>query len=103
MQPHVKHLHVFVRTAVWFVQIANNFGQNHKYSDEQKQKFKKDPKALVAHAKDIEDQVKLTVGNILRGLRSAKIAQNLFRSRMAEFIKDKRLLDGITPKFGIGC
>ncbi len=57
MQPHVKHLDIFVRTAVWFVQIANNFGQNHVYEDDDKMKFKKDPKALVAHAKDIEDQV----------------------------------------------
>ena len=57
MQPHVKHLDIFVRTAVWFVQIANNFGQNHQYDDNDKSKFKKDPKSLVAHAKDIEDQV----------------------------------------------
>jgi cation diffusion facilitator CzcD-associated flavoprotein CzcO len=26
-----------------------------------------------------------------------------FRARMAEFIKDKRLLEGFTPNFDIGC
>lgn len=57
MQPHVKHIDVFVRTAVWFVQIANNYGQNKEYNDDEKEKFRKDPKALVAHAKDIEDQI----------------------------------------------
>jgi hydroxyversicolorone monooxygenase len=28
MQPHAKHLDVFVRTGVWFVSIADNYGQN---------------------------------------------------------------------------
>ena len=56
MQPHAKHLDVFVRTAVWFVQIANNFGANHSYTDEQKQSYR-DPYQLVEHAKSIEDQV----------------------------------------------
>ena len=27
----------------------------------------------------------------------------MFADRMAEFIKDKRLLEGFTPKFGVGC
>ena len=49
MQPHAKHIDVFVRTAVWFVQIANNFGQNKEYDAEEQEKFRKDPKALVAH------------------------------------------------------
>lgn len=29
--------------------------------------------------------------------------QALIKARMAEFVKDKRLLEGFTPKFGIGC
>ena len=31
------------------------------------------------------------------------MGQEMFRNRMAEFIKDKRLLDGFTPTFGLGC
>lgn len=42
---------------VWFVQIANNFGANHEYTEEQKASFHKDPAELVKHAKSIEDQV----------------------------------------------
>ncbi|KAF9773313.1 hypothetical protein IL306_008911 [Fusarium sp. DS 682] len=30
-------------------------------------------------------------------------ARELFRQRMAEFIKDERLLKGFTPKFELGC
>jgi hydroxyversicolorone monooxygenase len=40
MQPHVKHIDVFVRTPVWFVQIANNYGANHEYTEEQKAEFR---------------------------------------------------------------
>ncbi|KAK3718844.1 hypothetical protein LTR37_004760 [Vermiconidia calcicola] len=103
MQPHVKHLDIFVRTAVWFVQIANNYGQNKEYDDEEKSKFKKDPKSLVAHAKDIEDQVNGLWGAFYEGSEAQKMGQEMFRNRMAEFIKDKRLLDGFTPNFGLGC
>lgn len=31
------------------------------------------------------------------------MGQEMFKARMAEFIKDKRLLEGFTPKFGVGC
>lgn len=31
------------------------------------------------------------------------MGQELFKQRMSEFIKDKRLLEGFTPKFGLGC
>lgn len=103
MQPHTKHIDIFVRTAVWFVQIANNYGQNHEYSQEERDKFRSDPEALAAHAKDIESQVNGLWGAFYSGTEAQEQGQALFRARMAEFIKDKRLLDGFTPKFGIGC
>lgn len=103
MQPHTKHLDVFVRTAVWFAQIADNYGQNHEYSEADREKFKKDPGALVAHAKSIEDQVNGLWGLFYSEAEAHKVGQEMFRTRMAEFIKDERLLKGFTPKFGIGC
>lgn len=103
MQPHTKHLDIFVRTGVWFVQIANNYGQNHEYSQEDRDEFRKDPKKLVAHAKDIEDQINGLWGTFYSGSEAQKGAQQLFRERMKEFIKDERLLQGFTPKFEVGC
>lgn len=103
MQPHVKHLDIFVRTAVWFVQIANNFGQNKEYSQEERDEFRKDPKKLLAHAKDIENQVNGLWGAFYANSKEQKAAQELFRERMKEFIKDERLLEGFTPKFEVGC
>lgn len=103
MQPHTKHLDVFVRTAVWFVEIANNHGQNHVYEEDNKEKFRKDPKELVAHAKSIEDQVNGLWGIFYRNTEAQQMGQEMLRKRMAEFIKDERLLQGFTPKFGVGC
>jgi hydroxyversicolorone monooxygenase len=118
MQPHAKHLDVFVRTgrylfsgeihaqltfpAVWFVQIANNFGANHEYTDEQKQDFR-DPHKLVEHAKSIEDQVNGLWGTFFKSSKAQAEGQVGLKARMREHIKDDRLLEGFTPKFGIGC
>ena len=103
MQPYTKHLDIFVRTSVWFVQIANNYGQNKEYSQEERDLFRHSPEALVAHAKDIEDQVNGLWGTFYAGSEAQAEAQKLFKQRMAEFIKDERLLKGFTPNWGLGC
>ncbi len=77
------------------MQIASNFGQNKEYSQEERDIFRHDKKALVAHAKDIEDQVNGLWDMFFSDSEAQKGAQELFRNRMAEFIKDKRLLDGM--------
>lgn len=103
MQPHTKHIDIFVRTGVWFVQIANNYGHNKQYSQEERDAFRHDPKALLAHAKDIEDQVNGLWGSFYEGSAAQTEGQKLWKARMAEFIKDERLLEGFTPNFGVGC
>lgn len=103
MQPHVKHLDVFVRTGVWFVQIANNFGANKEYTQAERDEFRHDPRKLVEHAKSIEDQVNGLWGTFYADSQGQKDAQDIFRKRMAEFIKDERLLKGFTPNFAVGC
>lgn len=103
MQPHAKHIDVFVRTGVWFVQIASNYGQNKEYSQEERDEFRRNPKALTAHAKDIEDQVNGLWGSFYSGTPRQAEIKEFFRTRMAEFIKDERLLKGFTPNWGVGC
>ncbi|KAF2123552.1 FAD/NAD(P)-binding domain-containing protein [Dothidotthia symphoricarpi CBS 119687] len=103
MQPFAKHLDVFVRTGVWFVQVANNYGQNKEYSQEERDAFRNDPKKLVAHAKDIENQINGGWGAYYTGSEAQKKAQDFSKGRMQDFIKDKRLLEGFTPKFEVGC
>lgn len=57
MQKSAKHLDVFVRTGVWFVELAGQSGENKFYTQEEKDEFRKDPQKLAEHAKFIEDQV----------------------------------------------
>ncbi|PGG98430.1 hypothetical protein AJ79_08869 [Helicocarpus griseus UAMH5409] len=103
MQPHVKHLDVFVRTAVWFAQISGSGGTNKEYSEEQRRIFRADPKELIKEAKSIENQLNLSWPMFYRDGEVQMQAQAMFKARMAEFIKDERLLKGFTPKFNIGC
>lgn len=103
MQPYTKHMDIFVRTGVWFVQIANNYGQNKEYSQAERDEFRHDPRKLVAHAKDIENQINGLWGAFYADSEAQKGAQAVFRERMKEHIKDERLLKGFTPKFEVGC
>ncbi|KAK6216043.1 hypothetical protein LQW54_003817 [Pestalotiopsis sp. IQ-011] len=102
MQPHVEHMDIFVRTGVWFAQIANNYGQNHEYSREDKQKFR-DPAEQAAHAKNIEDQINGLADVFYSSSETQQAAQDFCRNWMADHIKDERLLQGFTPKFEAGC
>lgn len=82
MQPHAKHIDVFVRTGVWFVQIANNYGQNKEYDQSERDEFRHNPKALVAHAKDIEDQVNGLWGAFYADSEAQKMGAQMFGERM---------------------
>ncbi|RAQ99484.1 FAD/NAD(P)-binding domain-containing protein [Stemphylium lycopersici] len=103
MQPHAKHMDVFVRTGVWFVQIADNHGQNKEYSQAERNEFRNDPRKLVAHAKDIERQINGIWGTFYTDSEAQSLAQSVSQQRMKEHIKDERLLKGFTPKFEVGC
>lgn len=94
---------VFIRTGVWFVNIANNYGDNHAYTEEEKATFRTDKEALAAHASDIENQVNGDWSLFLSDSEVQKTERIHFEQRMAEHIKDKRLLEGFTPKWAVGC
>jgi hydroxyversicolorone monooxygenase len=104
MQPKAKHIDVFVRTGVWFGVIAGNSGSQAKeYNQQERDEFRRNPKALVAHAKAIEGEVNGMWGGFYSGSMGQKMGSAYFRKRMSELIKDERLLQGFTPKFGLGC
>lgn len=103
MQPHVEHMDIFVRTGVWFVSIADNYGQNHQYTEQERATFRRDAHKLTEHARSIEDQINGMWGTFYTGSELQKASQDVLRKRMAEWIKDERLLKGFTPKFEVGC
>ena len=103
MQPYAKHIDTYVRTAVWFISIAGNDGNGREYTEEERDKLRADTKELVKHAKYLEDQVNALWQAFFHDTKEQKDAQEFFRNRMKEYIKDERLLKGFTPKFDIGC
>ncbi|KAK5447968.1 hypothetical protein LTS15_009467 [Exophiala xenobiotica] len=60
MQPYVKKMDVYIRTPVWFFAHVNPDGserpQNYQYTEEEKKTFREDHDAMLAHAKQIENQ-----------------------------------------------
>ncbi|KAH8705823.1 hypothetical protein BGW36DRAFT_18418 [Talaromyces proteolyticus] len=102
-KPYVKHMDVFVRTAVWFVKLADNYGNNHAYTDEEKRRFRSEKQALASHARDIENQVNGDWNLFFAESKVQNAAREFFTARMAEHIKDQRLLEGFTPKWSVGC
>ena len=88
---------------MWFVQIADDFAANHDYTLEQKATFRADSRELVKHAKSIEDQVNGMFGLFFKNSKAQADGKRLFQARMGKFIKDERLLNGFTPKWGLGC
>lgn len=94
---------VFVRTGVWFVKLADNYGNNHAYTDEEKVVFRTNKEALAAHASGIENQVNGDWNMFFSGSKAQQDARAYFKERMADHIKDTRLLEGFTPKWAVGC
>ena len=103
MQPHVKHMDVFVRTPVWFVQIAENYGNNHEYSEEDKANFRAHPEKLVEHIKALEDLFNSRWNHNIVGTPEQKAFKAMVEKRMREMIKDDSILSKITPDFPVNC
>ncbi|ATZ53328.1 hypothetical protein BCIN_09g01960 [Botrytis cinerea B05.10] len=103
MQPHVKHIDVYVRTPVWFISIAGNDGRSKEYTPADREKFRNDLPALLEYTKSLENRINGFWDLFLEDSSAQKDARRLFRARMGEIIKDKRLLEGLTPNFSLGC
>ncbi|MCJ1472259.1 hypothetical protein MMC13_000906 [Lambiella insularis] len=103
MQPYVKHLDVFVRTPVWFIQIADNFGNNHVYSDEERAYFRANPEKLLAHIKVVEEFFNGRWDHNLMGTEQQKAIKEMTAKRMREMIKDDKLYENIVPDFPVNC
>jgi cation diffusion facilitator CzcD-associated flavoprotein CzcO len=103
MQPHVKHMEIFIRTPVWFVDIAGNNGLNSPYTPEQIAEFRNNPDALVKHAKWLEDQVNSNWGLFLKDSKQQEMVKQYLINRTSDIIKKKEILENIIPKWGVGC
>ncbi|KAI9657476.1 MAG: hypothetical protein M1821_003158 [Bathelium mastoideum] len=103
MQPTVKHMDIFIRTGVWFIDMLGHGDGNRQYTSEQKSTFRRDPAELVKEAKSVEDHVNGLWGSFYSGTEAQAKSQELFRARMRQHIRDDRLFHGFEPNFGVGC
>ncbi|OCK98235.1 flavin-binding monooxygenase [Cenococcum geophilum 1.58] len=69
--------------------IANGFGANKEYTEEDRNAFCNDPKVPAPHTSDVEGRVNGIWGK-------------LWGERMAGFLKDERLVKGFTLKWEVG-
>ncbi|KAK4235187.1 hypothetical protein C8A03DRAFT_36972 [Achaetomium macrosporum] len=63
-----------------------------EYTPEYREEFRRNPSALIAHAKAIEAEANGTWGIFLPGLPRTKGASGYFGKRMADMIKDEQAI-----------
>lgn len=105
MQPHVKHMDVFIRTPVWFAEVAGHGGQNHDYEPEVRQKFRDDDDHLLATAKGIEDGLNGVMGikAMMTSSAESRAVKKYFQERMRKHLQDEAVYQQLLPDFSVGC
>lgn len=103
MQPHVKSMDIFIRTPVWFVEMAGNNGANHPYTEEQQREFRENPEKLLEHARDLEGKINSAFDMFVKGSEIQEQVKQYFADRTKGMIKDKELGEKITPSWSLGC
>ncbi|KAL4805219.1 putative sterigmatocystin biosynthesis monooxygenase stcW [Aspergillus unguis] len=105
MQPHVKQLDAFVRTPVWFAEIADHKGENFDYPAEQRRTFTQDTDALVDYAKSLEAKLNSAAGikSAMSASAESRAVRDYFTAHMKEHITRQEILDLLLPTFSPGC
>ncbi|KAK5750820.1 hypothetical protein LTS12_019108 [Elasticomyces elasticus] len=83
--------------------LNEDFAQNHVYTQEERDAFRSDPEKLIAHGKEMDGAFNRIIPALFAGSPASVALQEMFTKRMAQHIKDERLLKGFTPSFAVGC
>ena len=86
--------------AVWFAPLVDSYHQEYIYSEDEKATFRNDTQKLVEHVRFVDGQLNSIWGMFFRDGEAQKSVQEKFRERMAQQIKDERLLEGLCQYFG---
>ncbi|CAK1365721.1 putative sterigmatocystin biosynthesis monooxygenase stcW [Cercospora beticola] len=105
MQEKAKSLDVYIRSPVWFAELAGHGGENTDYEESVRQNLRTNPADLLSTAKEIEGGLNQGAGikALMPNSAEAKAAKAHVASRMREFIQDEKLYDLLTPSFPLGC
>ncbi|KAK2469129.1 hypothetical protein H9L39_19227 [Fusarium oxysporum f. sp. albedinis] len=108
IQPDVKKLLNFVRSPVWLTpgfsaKNAGPEGSNFKYTEEQKEKFRNDPKAHEDYIRKIEEDLGSRFPMQHETSDISKEAKISMKAYMRAKIGNDDIADYLTPEFGLGC
>ncbi|TDZ35544.1 FAD-binding monooxygenase moxY [Colletotrichum trifolii] len=110
IQPLVGSLSCFIRSSSWVVggfgqRFAGKKGSNFKYSEEQHEILKNDPKKYLAYRKKIESELNSRFRFILNGSKEQQDARDFADKDMRSKLAGRPdLQDVIIPKnFAVGC
>ncbi|KAJ7349078.1 FAD/NAD-P-binding domain-containing protein [Mycena albidolilacea] len=110
IQPEVKQIYHWIRSPTWMTaafapQFAGPGGANFEYSEEQKKRFRDDPKHALKYRKMIESELNERFKFLIQGTPEQKAALEFGNKDMRLRLRgDQRLIDAIIPKdFAVGC
>ncbi|KAL1656118.1 hypothetical protein SLS61_001190 [Didymella pomorum] len=110
IQRKVSHLYHWVRSPIWitagFAQTwAGRNGANFRYSEEQLQFLRDNPKKYLEYRKQIENELNQRFKFIMKGSEAARTARDYADKEMrTKLNNDPRLVDKMIPKnFNPGC
>ncbi|KAK4499757.1 hypothetical protein PRZ48_007943 [Zasmidium cellare] len=101
----VKQMDVFVRTPVWFAELAGHAGQNHEYPEDQRQKLRDDTNELLTTARSIEGGLNGIMGikAMMKHSAESRAVRDYFKKRMGEHLQDPEIFEQLLPNFSVGC
>ncbi|KAJ4174788.1 hypothetical protein NW754_005212 [Fusarium falciforme] len=108
MQPYAKKLDVFVRTPPWFFAHPEETRgearpQGYKYTEAERDVFRKDHKAMVKHSKANENTLMMLHHLMVKHNPLHHRAREQMTKRTREWIKDDAIFENIIPTFSVGC
>ncbi|KAH6967580.1 monooxygenase [Ilyonectria sp. MPI-CAGE-AT-0026] len=102
MQPHVKELHVFVRSKTWLASAGPEM-PTESWSPEQRKEFREIPEKLVAEARLHEGPVNLMWASMFKDSSLQSEAVKEASRRMHDYLDREDLEQGLIPEFPYGC
>ncbi|KAM0748446.1 cyclohexanone monooxygenase [Meredithblackwellia eburnea MCA 4105] len=109
LQPTAKHITHFIRSKTWITpsfaaKFAGPNGANFNYSEEQKEKFRQDPKGQREYARDIEFELNKRWKFVIRDSPAQKEIFDSFHKEMTTALNGRKdLIDVLVPDFAVGC
>ncbi|KAH3940636.1 hypothetical protein HBH98_219190 [Parastagonospora nodorum] len=103
VQPHVKHLDIFIRSKAWLASAQPDNVAKPTFSKNEQEEFLNDKAKLVSQARIYEEKVNMIWKAMLNDSPEQKVLQERSREKMRKHLKRPELIEALTPDFPVGC